>query len=245
MSLRVIIAIAALSGVLIAVPAQADTKDDLDAARDELASKQAELDALTLQWQQTETAYALAQEAVRDAQEQIGTLQAQLVKIQRQFDKQVRTVYISGGSERDRSPARVGVVLGLRRPAAVRTGHRAGRRGRRHVGGGPVGAAASRARAPDRTGRRAGEGCRGAASTADGAGCAARRPAVDRERAVPAVPGRTGPGADRPAEPGRWRRVVPGDGLGRHLHVPGRGAGVVRGLVRVAAAGRTRIRAST
>jgi len=60
-SLRVIVAVAALAGVLIAVPAQADTKDDLDAAREELASKQAELDALTLQWQQTETAYAQAQ----------------------------------------------------------------------------------------------------------------------------------------------------------------------------------------
>jgi len=98
-SLRVIIAVTALSGVLIAVPAQADTKDDLDAAREELASKQAELDAITLQWQQTETAYAQAQDAVNDAQEQIGTLQAQLVKIQRKFDKQVRSVYISGGSE--------------------------------------------------------------------------------------------------------------------------------------------------
>jgi murein DD-endopeptidase MepM/ murein hydrolase activator NlpD len=105
-SLRVIVAVAALSGVLLAVPAQADTKDDLDAAREELASKQAELDALTLQWQQTETAYALAQEAVRDAQEQIGTLQAQLVKIQRQFDKQVRSVYISGGS------GAIGALLG-------------------------------------------------------------------------------------------------------------------------------------
>jgi murein DD-endopeptidase MepM/ murein hydrolase activator NlpD len=105
-SLRVIIAIAALSGVLIAIPAQADTKDDLDAARDELASKQAELDALTLQWQQTETAYAQAQDAVREAQEQIGSLQADLTKIQRQFDKQVRAVYISGGNEA------IGALLG-------------------------------------------------------------------------------------------------------------------------------------
>ncbi len=106
MSLRVIVAVAALAGVLIAVPAHADTKDDLDAAREELASKQAELDALTLQWQQTETAYAQAQDAVHDAQEQIGTLQAQLVKIQRQFDKQVRSVYISGGS------GAIGALLG-------------------------------------------------------------------------------------------------------------------------------------
>ena len=106
MSLRVIIAVTALSGVLIAVPAQADTKDDLDAAREELASKQAELDAITLQWQQTETAYAQAQDAVHDAQEQIATLQAQLVRIQREFDKQVRAVYISGGSEA------IGALLG-------------------------------------------------------------------------------------------------------------------------------------
>jgi peptidoglycan LD-endopeptidase LytH len=105
-SLRAIIAIVALSGMLIAVPAQADTKDDLDAARDELASKQAELDAVTLQWQQTETAYAQAQDAVREAQEQIGTLQAQLTTIQRQFNKQVRAVYISGGNEA------IGALLG-------------------------------------------------------------------------------------------------------------------------------------
>ena len=104
--MRVIVAIVALSGVLIAIPAQADTKDDLDAAREELASKQAELDALTLQWQQTETAYAQAVEAVREAQELIGTLQAELVKIQRQFDKQVRAVYISGGNEA------IGALLG-------------------------------------------------------------------------------------------------------------------------------------
>lgn len=106
MSLRVIIAVAALSGVLIAVPAHAGTKDDLDAARQELASKQADLDALTLQWQQTETAYAQAQDAAREAQAQIGSLQAQLTKLQGQFDEQVRQVYISGGNEA------IGALLG-------------------------------------------------------------------------------------------------------------------------------------
>ena len=106
MSLRVIVAIAALSGVLIAIPAQADTKDDLDAARGELAARQSELDAITLQWQQTETAYAQAQAAAREAQAQIGTMQAQLVKLQRQFDEQVRAVYISGGNEA------IGALLG-------------------------------------------------------------------------------------------------------------------------------------
>ena len=106
MSLRVIIAIAALAGVLIAVPAKADTKSDLDAAREELASKQAELDALTLQWQQTETAYAQAQDAARQAQTQIGSMQAQLTKLQAQFDEQVRAVYISGGNEA------IGALLG-------------------------------------------------------------------------------------------------------------------------------------
>ncbi len=105
-SLRVIVGIVALSGVLIAVPAQADTQDDLNAARDELASKQAELDALTLQWQQTETAYAQAQDGVREAQTQIGTLQAQLVTIQVRFNEQVREVYISGGNEA------IGALLG-------------------------------------------------------------------------------------------------------------------------------------
>jgi murein DD-endopeptidase MepM/ murein hydrolase activator NlpD len=90
----------------MAVPAHADTKSDLDAAREELASKQAELDALTLQWQQTETAYAQAQDAVHEAQVQIGTMQGQLTKIQREFDAQVRAVYISGGS------GAIGALLG-------------------------------------------------------------------------------------------------------------------------------------
>lgn len=97
---------AALAGVLVAIPARADTKDDLDAARDELASKQAELDAITLQWQQTETAYAQAQDAVREAQAQIGTLQTELTTIQRQFNEQVRAVYMSGGNEA------IGALLG-------------------------------------------------------------------------------------------------------------------------------------
>jgi murein DD-endopeptidase MepM/ murein hydrolase activator NlpD len=105
-SLRVVIAIAALSGVLVAVPAQADTKDDLDAARDRLAASQSELDALTLQWQQTETAFAQAQEAAREAREQIDRLQTQLTKIQRQFEEQVRSFYISGGNEA------IGALLG-------------------------------------------------------------------------------------------------------------------------------------
>jgi murein DD-endopeptidase MepM/ murein hydrolase activator NlpD len=104
--LRVIVTLAALSGLLIAVPAQANTKDDLDAARQELASKQADLDALTLQWQQTETAYAQAQDAAHEAQAQIGSLQAQLTKLQREFDEQVRQVYISGGNEA------IGALLG-------------------------------------------------------------------------------------------------------------------------------------
>ena len=106
MSLRVIIAVAAIGGVLIGVPAKADTKSDLEAAREELASKLADLDALTLQWQQTETAYAQAQDAAREAQTQIGSMQAQLTKLQRRFDDQVRAVYISGGNEA------IGALLG-------------------------------------------------------------------------------------------------------------------------------------
>ena len=106
MLLRAVIATLALAGVVFAVPAQANTKDDLDAARQELASKQAELDALTLQWQQTETAYAQAQDAVKHAQAQIGALQAQLVEVQEQLDAQVREVYISGSNDT------IGALLG-------------------------------------------------------------------------------------------------------------------------------------
>jgi murein DD-endopeptidase MepM/ murein hydrolase activator NlpD len=104
--LRVVIATLALAGVIMAVPAHANTKDDLDAAREELQSKQAELDALTLQWQQTESAYAEAQDAVAQAQAQIGSLQAQLVRVQQQLDAQVREVYISGTNDT------IGALLG-------------------------------------------------------------------------------------------------------------------------------------
>ena len=104
--LRATIAMLALAGVLLSVPANASTKDELDAAREELAAKQADLDELTRQWQETETAYALAQDAVRQAQAQIGSLQAQLVRVQKKLDAQVRSVYISGGN------ATIGALLG-------------------------------------------------------------------------------------------------------------------------------------
>jgi murein DD-endopeptidase MepM/ murein hydrolase activator NlpD len=104
--LRATIATIALAGVLIAAPASADTKGDLEAARQDLASKQAELDRLTLQWQQTETALAQAQDAVRQAQTEIGSLQAELSRVQRKLNEQVRAVYMSGGN------ATIGALLG-------------------------------------------------------------------------------------------------------------------------------------
>jgi murein DD-endopeptidase MepM/ murein hydrolase activator NlpD len=104
--LRVTIATVFLAGVLVAGPASAGTKDDLEAARQELASKQSDLDALTLQWQQTETAFAQAQDAARQAQARIGGLQAQLAKIQTQLNAQVRAAYMSGGGEA------IGALLG-------------------------------------------------------------------------------------------------------------------------------------
>jgi murein DD-endopeptidase MepM/ murein hydrolase activator NlpD len=84
--------------LVAAGPAHADTKGDLAAARQELQQKQADLDALTLQWQQTESTYAEAQAAVRQAEARIGSLQAQLAKIQVELNDQVRAVYMSGGN---------------------------------------------------------------------------------------------------------------------------------------------------
>jgi murein DD-endopeptidase MepM/ murein hydrolase activator NlpD len=97
--LRATIAFLAVGGLLVvALPAHADTKGDLAAARHELQQKQAELDALTLQWQRTQSAYAEAQAAVRQAEARIGSLQAQLTRIQGRLDAQVRAVYMSGGN---------------------------------------------------------------------------------------------------------------------------------------------------
>ena len=93
-------------GVFIAAPASADTESDLEAARQELAAKQAELDALTLRWQQTETKFAQAQDAVRQAESEIGSLQADLARVRVKFDAQVRAVYMSGGN------ATIGALLG-------------------------------------------------------------------------------------------------------------------------------------
>lgn len=92
--------------MLIAAPASADTKGDLEAARQELAAKQAELDRLTLQWQQTEAALAQAQDAVQQAEAEIGGLQADLAHVQHKLDEQVRAVYMSGGN------ATIGALLG-------------------------------------------------------------------------------------------------------------------------------------
>ena len=104
--MRATITVVVLAGVAIAVPARADTKGDLAAARQELQAKQSALDALTLQWQQTESKYALAQGAVRDAETQIASLQAQLAKLQGQLDEQIRAVYMAGGN------ATIGALLG-------------------------------------------------------------------------------------------------------------------------------------
>ena len=239
MSLRVIIAVTALFGVLIAVPAQADTKDDLDAAREELASKQAELDAITLQWQQTETAYAQAQDAVHDAQEQIATLQAQLVKIQREFDKQVRSVYISGGSEA------IGALLGSESFSDFADRLRFAQ----DIAQGDEDVATSVAVQSERLRRervRLTEQADAQAKAA--AALQTQRTALDarladlqstvselyqqfqdeQAQAQIGLPTQGGGGGSFPVS-----------GSGADLHVPGRGGGVVRGFVRMAAAGRT------
>lgn len=102
------IATLSLAGSLIAIPANAntDTKSELEAARQELAAKRAELDRLTLQWQETETKLAQAQEAVRRAQAEIASLEVQLARARTKLDRQVRAVYISGGD------ATIGALLG-------------------------------------------------------------------------------------------------------------------------------------
>ena len=92
--------------MLLGVPANASTKDELDAAREQLSAKRAEMDDLTRLWQETETAFALAQDAVRDARFQIGSLEARLVRVQKRLDAQVRSVYISSGN------AALGALLG-------------------------------------------------------------------------------------------------------------------------------------
>lgn len=87
-----------LGTALVSVPARASTESELDAAKARLASSQAELQRVTLAWQQTEADLAVAQDAAARARGEIERLKAEMASTQRALNDRVVAAYMSGGS---------------------------------------------------------------------------------------------------------------------------------------------------
>jgi murein DD-endopeptidase MepM/ murein hydrolase activator NlpD len=81
-----------------ALPAQADTRSDLEDARNRLEDAEAELQGLTLEWQRTESALARAQDAEERARREIVKLEAALAQTQKQLGLRAREMYMAGAS---------------------------------------------------------------------------------------------------------------------------------------------------
>jgi murein DD-endopeptidase MepM/ murein hydrolase activator NlpD len=93
-----LLALAVLVAAGAPFPAQADTRSDLEAARNRLDDAEAELRTLTLEWQRTESALARAQDAEERARREIGQLEATLAEAQKQLGLRAREMFMSGGS---------------------------------------------------------------------------------------------------------------------------------------------------
>jgi murein DD-endopeptidase MepM/ murein hydrolase activator NlpD len=85
-------------GALTAVPAWADTRSELSAARDRLDSAREDLNRVTELWQETESRLAQAQDAVTVAQVKIDRLHVELARIRRSLNDRVAAAYMSGAS---------------------------------------------------------------------------------------------------------------------------------------------------
>jgi peptidoglycan LD-endopeptidase LytH len=81
-----------------ALPAQADTRSDREAARNRLEDAEAELQSLTLEWQRTESALARAQDAEERARREIVKLESALAQAQKQLGLRAREMYMAGAS---------------------------------------------------------------------------------------------------------------------------------------------------
>lgn len=88
----------ALVGATIALPANADTEAELDAAEQQLDGARAELDRINRLWQDAEADLARSQDAAEAAQQRIDTLTADLATIQRELDLRAASLFIAGGS---------------------------------------------------------------------------------------------------------------------------------------------------
>lgn len=86
------------AAALTAIPAWASTGSELSAARDRLDSAREELDRVTGLWQETETRFAQAQDAVDLAQIKIERLRVELARIRRSLNDRVAAAFMSGAS---------------------------------------------------------------------------------------------------------------------------------------------------
>jgi murein DD-endopeptidase MepM/ murein hydrolase activator NlpD len=93
-----VLASALLAGAFAAVPAQADTESDLDAARQELDAIRADLDRVNQLWLDAEASLAESQDAAADARDRIAELEDELATIQVRLNDRAASLFIGGGS---------------------------------------------------------------------------------------------------------------------------------------------------
>ena len=96
--LSMFLASALLAVAFVAVPAQADTESDLDAARQELDAIRADLDRINQLWLDAQASLAESQDAAADARDRIAELEDALATIQVRLNDRAASLFIGGGS---------------------------------------------------------------------------------------------------------------------------------------------------
>jgi len=95
-TLRTLLALIMLAALLGAVPAVAGTKDQLDAAKAELARVQAQLDRATAKWQAAELALDNTQAEIALTRDRIGGLESRLDNISARLNRRATIAFTTG-----------------------------------------------------------------------------------------------------------------------------------------------------
>jgi peptidoglycan LD-endopeptidase LytH len=95
---RAVLALVLIAAASLAVPARADTRSDLQAARARLSAAQSELRRLAAAWQRSEARLAMAQDAEARARRQIAELEAELREAQELLGDRAAEMFMAGGS---------------------------------------------------------------------------------------------------------------------------------------------------
>ena len=82
----------------VALPARADTRSDLQAARNRLDQAEGDLRTLIAEWQRTEASLARAEDAEQQAKREIAELERTLAEAQRQLGLRAREMFMAGPS---------------------------------------------------------------------------------------------------------------------------------------------------